>query len=130
MKLAYIILASVCLILTSQAAVAGDRQAQERVAGFKKDQAALLAKFAALSQIDVAVRDDCAAHNKGKLATGEYCGCAAAVTMGLWRSGIDPNMMPRLTAYLNKPTESGAKEFLRYQGPELYRPLCNAGSKR
>jgi len=129
-KLTCIISASAFLLLTSQAAVAGNRQAQERVAGFKRDQAALIARFPALSQIDTAVRDDCASQNKGKLATDDFCGCAAAVTTGLWRSGMDPNMVPRLTAYLNNPTESGAKEFLKYQGPELYRPLCNEARKR
>ena len=129
-KPAYIMAATACLFLASQAAIAGNRQAQERVAGFKKDQAALLAKFPALSRIDAAVRNDCAAQNKGKIATDDFCGCAAAVTVGLWRSGMDPNMLPRLTAYLNNPTESGAKEFLKYQGPELYRPLCSEKGKR
>ena len=129
-KLACILSVTALLSLTGQAAAAGNRQAQERVASFKKDHAALLAKLPGLSPIDAVVRDDCAAQNKGKLATDDFCGCAAAVTMGLWRSGMDPNMVPRLTAYLNNPTEGGAKEFLKYQGPELYRPLCALASKR
>jgi hypothetical protein len=99
------------------------------VAGIKNDQVALLARFPALSRIDEVARNDCAAQSKGKLATGSYCGCAAAVTMGLSRPGIDPKMVPRLTTYLNNPTENGAKEFLKYQGPELYRPLCNKAER-
>jgi hypothetical protein len=61
--------------------------------------------------------------------TSSSCERPMPSVMGLWRSGIDPTMVPRLTAYLNKPTESGAKEFLKYQGPELYRPLCNEAAK-
>ena len=128
-KLACILLVTALVCLTDQAAAASNRQAQERVATFKKEQAALLAKIPGLSPIDSVVRQDCAAQNKGKLATDDFCGCAAAVTMGLWRSGMDPNMVPRLTAYLNNPTESGARDFLKYQGPELYRPLCGLASK-
>ena len=129
-KLGWIVSVTASLLLTTQAAVAANRQAQERVAGFERDQASLLAKFPALSPIDTAVRRDCAIKNKGKLPTGEFCGCAAAVTMGLWRSGLDPNMVPRLTTYLSAPSESGAEEFRKYQGPELYRPLCNLAGKR
>ena len=129
MRQVAILFASSFLVLAGQEAAAGNRQAQGRVAGFEKDQAALLAKFPALSQVDTAVRDDCAAQNKGKLATGDFCSCAAAVTMGLWRSGVDPNMGPRLAAFLNNPTADGAEEFRKYQGPELYRPLCNEAIK-
>ena len=129
-KLTIIMSVIACLILPSQVAAAGDRQAQGRVASLERNQAALLARFPALSPIDAAVRDDCASQNKGKLATGDFCSCAAATTIGLWRSGVDPNMVPRLTAYLNNATEAGAKELLRYQGPELYRALCSQAGKR
>ena len=119
-----------CLLLTSQAALAGNRQAQDSVSGLKKEHAAFLERYPAASPIDAAVRENCAAQNKGKLATDDFCGCAAAVTIGLWRSGVDPNMVPRLTAYLSNPTEDGAKEFLKFQGPELYRRLCSLAGKR
>jgi hypothetical protein len=100
------------------------------VAGFTSDQATLLTKFPALVRIDGVIRSDCAAKNEGKLATDEFCGCASAVAMSLWRSGLDPKMMPRLNAYLTDPTEAGAAAFLQYQGPELYRPLCTKAAKR
>ena len=38
-------------------------------------------------------------------------------------------MVPRLDEYLNDPTEEAAKAFLQYQGPELYKPICSAGTK-
>ena len=100
------------------------------VAGFQKDQAALLAKFPALAKVDEAIRADCAAQNEGKLLSGDFCGCASAVTMSLWRSGMDPKMLTRLTDYINNPTDEGANEFVQYQGPELYRPLCAKATSR
>jgi hypothetical protein len=111
-------------------ATAANRKAQDMVAGLQKDQATLLAKFPSLAQVDGFIRAECAAQNKGKLATDDFCGCASAVTMGLWRSGADPKMLPRLNEYLKSPTEVAAKEFLQYQGPELYRPICTEASKR
>jgi hypothetical protein len=129
-KLACLLSVAALVSLNVQAAATRNRQAQERVADFKKDHATLLAKVPGLLPIDAVVRDDCAAQNEGKLATDDYCSCAAAITMGLWRSGMDPNMAARLKAYLNNPTDGGAKEFLKYQGPELYRPLCGQASNR
>ena len=121
--------AAMCLLLSGPA-VAANRKAQQMVAGLTKDQAALLTKFPALAQIDGVIRSDCAAKNQGRVATDEFCSCAAAVTMGLWRSGADPNMMPRLSDFLRSPTEAGATAFLQYQGPELYRPICMEATKR
>jgi hypothetical protein len=115
--------ASMCLV-TPGATEAADRKTRQLVAGFTKDQVTLLARLPALVAIDTAIRGDCAAKNAGQSASGAFCGCASAVTMGLWRSGMDPKMMPRLADYLANPTEKGAKSFLLYQGPELYRPLC------
>ena len=125
-----VLVGALVFVSASGSAVAANRKAQKMVAGLQMDQAALLAKFPALGQVDGVIRADCAAQNKGKLATDEFCGCASAVTMGLWRSGIDPKMMPRLNDYLKKPTEAGAKDFLQYQGPELYRGVCAEASKR
>jgi hypothetical protein len=121
---------AVVLLTASGAAVAANRKAREMVAGTEREQAALLAKFPALVQIDNVIRADCASKNEGKLATDAFCGCASAITMGLWRSGLDPKMMPRLNDYLQNPTEAGAAAFLQYQGPELYRPICTEASKR
>ncbi len=117
-------------VSASGSTVAVNRKAQGIVAGLQKDQAALLGKFPALTRIDGVIRADCAAQNKGKLATDDFCGCASAVTVSLWRSGMDPKMMPRLNDYLKNPTEAGANAFLQYQGPELYRPVCTEASKR
>ena len=118
-----------CLIVPS-AALAANREAQDMVAGLARDQARLLARFPALAQIDGFIRSDCAAKNNGKLAADAFCRCASAVTMGLWRSGADPKMVPRLKEYLKNPTETAAAAFLHYQGPELYRPICTEATNR
>jgi hypothetical protein len=121
--------ALICLMVAGSAEAA-NRKAQQMVAGSTKDQAELLAKFPALMHVDKAIRADCAAKIEAKLATEEFCGCAAAVTLSLWRSGADPKMIPRLNEYLKNPTEAGATLFLQYQGPELYRPICKEATKR
>jgi len=118
------ILAGAIFLTIAGSASAANRKAQEMVAGLTKEQAELLIKFPALAQIDNEIRSDCAAKTKGRAATDDFCGCAAAVTMGLWRSGADPNMVPRLTDYLKYPSPATAKGFLQYQGPELYRGVC------
>lgn len=124
-KLAAAVLVCVSIgLIASDPVAAANRKAQDMVADFRTDQAALLAKFPALVKIDGVLRADCAAQNEGKPASGDFCGCASAVTTGLWRSGVDPKMLPRLTNYINNPTDEGANEFVRYQGPELYRSLC------
>ncbi len=125
-----VLLGAVVCLTTAAPAVAANRKAQEMVAGMVKDQSALIVRFPALAQIDGVIRSDCAVKNDGNLSTGDFCGCASAVTVGLWRSGVDPKMMPRLNDYLKNPTEAGAKAFLQYQGPELYRPICTEASKR
>lgn len=121
---------AVAVMAISTAAIAANRKVQRMVDGLTKDQAALLSKFPSLSRIDSEIRADCSAKNAGHPPEGEFCGCAAALTVGLWRSGVDPKMGPRLTEYLKAPTATGAKEFLQYQGPELYRPLCTEALKK
>jgi hypothetical protein len=93
-----------------------------------RDQATLIAKFPALAQVDGVIREDCAAKATGEQASGAYCGCAAAVTMGFWRAMPD-KMLPRLNDYLRDPTAAAARVLLQYQGPELYRPVCTEGTK-
>jgi hypothetical protein len=117
-----------CLILPS-APAAANRKAQKMVADTMEQQVALLAKFPALGLIDNALRSECAAQNQGRIATGAFCGCASAITVSLWRSGVDPNMIPRINDFLRAPTEAGAATFLRFQGPELYRPICTEAEK-
>lgn len=107
---------------------AADRKAAELVRASIAEQSALLAQYPAVTCISDVLRTDCAAKNKGKSADSDFCKCAFAITMSLWRSGADPNMVPRLVAFIKTPSDDGAKTFLQYQGPELYRPVCKAGA--
>jgi hypothetical protein len=124
-----ILTGGVLMLAIGGPAVGANRKAGDMVESSMKEQAALLARYPALTQIDGAVRADCAAKNSGKLPTSDFCGCASAVTMQLWRSGMDPKMMPRLQSYLKNPTEPAAAEFVQYQGPELYGPVCKVSGK-
>ena len=107
-------------------------RARDTVASMQREADVIIQKFPRLGDVDSAIRSDCEAKNEGRGADSDFCRCASAVTISLWRSGIDPQMVPRLTAYLNSPAAS-AGSLLIYQGPELYRPMCTlavAPSKR
>jgi hypothetical protein len=118
-----------CLIgVSANAATISKAQAQAQVAAMEKDQADLLAKAPGLLQIDQVVRDDCASKVPGHSSSDKFCTCASAVTMSLWRSGIDPKMVGRLKDVLNGSGELKAPDFVKFEGPELYRPLCELGT--
>jgi hypothetical protein len=123
------VLVAVICLAAAASAVAADRSAKKMIAGSMNDRAALLSKIPSLAKVDDAIRSDCAARNEGQPAASDFCVCASAVTLSLWRSGADPKMMPRLNAYLEDPTERAAAALLEFQGPELYRPICTAATK-
>jgi hypothetical protein len=127
---AAVLCALLCLPIASIAGVAtagmiSSKEAQQKVAGMERENAEFLAKVPALQPIENVVKDDCAAKAPGQTSTGAFCECAAAVTMELWRSGIDPKMLQRLTDYINSSGASAASDFTKYEGPELYAPLCS-----
>lgn len=82
-----------------------------------------------LRQIGDVVRKDCGAKNGGRTAGSWFCSCAAAVTMRLWRSGVDPSMILRLRSFVSDPAASPDK-FTAFEGPELYGQLCHLAEPR
>ena len=116
------------LVSAASAATISKAEAQARVGAFEKDQAELLAKLPGLLQIDQVVRDDCAAKVSGHTSTDSFCRCGSAVTMSLWRSGVDPKMIGRLKDFLSGSGDLKAPDFVKFEGPELYRPLCDLAS--
>jgi len=98
--------------------------AQRRVSQMEADEGALVAKLPAIAQIDQVVRDDCAQKVSGHTSSDSFCTCGAAVTISLWRSGVDPKMIDRLRDFLNGTGTLKAADFVQFEGPELYRPLC------
>jgi hypothetical protein len=114
-------------VMTAGAAWAGTiskAEARNRVTDIQQDHEAILAKYPALAEIDQVVRDDCAAKVPGHTSSDSFCKCAGSVTMSLWRSGVDPKMIERLQAYVAGSGDLKAADFVRYEGPELYSPLC------
>jgi hypothetical protein len=103
-------------------------EAQRRIASAETAEDGFLASLPALRPVDQVVRNDCAAKVTGHTATDSFCICAAAVTVSLWRSGIDPRMVDRLSAFVNGSGALTASDFVKFEGPELYRPLCELGS--
>jgi len=101
---------------------------QEKVKEWKAENIAFLAQFPAFGPVEDAIKSDCAAKISGQLPSGPFCECAAAVTVGLWRA--DPKMLKRVADYIKHPDPSRAASFLDYQGPELYRPVCELAQGR
>lgn len=124
-----IALSFVCITSTVEAQTISPRAARERVDTARQGAETLYQSFPRLREIDSVIREDCAEKNDGKSADSEFCGCASAITMSLWRSDLDPNMLPRLQAFLNTPGAS-ADPFVAYQGPELYGPICRRATGR
>jgi len=123
-----ICVASVLVFSTASGETMSRGEAQKLVLAVEKDQESLLANLPALGQIDQVVRNDCAAKAPSHTGADSFCTCAAALTMSLWRSGADPKMVDRLKDFLNGAGTLKASDFLSFQGPELYRPLCELGT--
>ena len=97
------------------------------VADTEKSNAEILMKFPGLQAVEDVVKKDCASNLPDSAKTTAFCECGAAVTMVLWLTpNGDPMLRPRLAAYLSNPSPEAAAEFVKYQGPELYKPLCSS----
>jgi len=104
------------------------REARERVERIELNHQMLLLKFPRLSQIDQEIQGQCGRRVLDQPDTPTYCRCASAVTMAAWRVG-DPNMLNRLVEFTEQRGDHSPADFLAYQGPELYRPLCDLAFK-
>ena len=125
--LAILGVASLCIgsAFTAEALQGGSRaRAQQMVLQAQVQHERLLARVPRLAEIDAVVRADCASRNRGMASDSPFCRCASAVTTMLWRSGADPQMVPRLVEFANGRGAATAEDFLAYQGPELYRGIC------
>jgi hypothetical protein len=113
---------------SAEAASLSHAEAEKRVSDMEREHAAFLAKFPGMTAVDDAIRGDCAQKVSGHTRDDAFCRCGSAVTVSLWRSGIDPKMIGRLQDYLNGAGGLKAGDFLQFQGPELYQPLCAVGA--
>jgi hypothetical protein len=119
-----IALSLVCITSTVEAQTNSPRAARETVERDRQQAETMYQAFPRLREIDGAIRQDCAEKNDGKSPDSEFCGCASVITLSLWMSGVDVQMIPRLQAFLNNP-DASADAFVAYQGPELYGPICH-----
>ncbi len=91
----------------------------------ERDTDALVAKVPAFKDVVDVVSADCAKKLPDDAKIDGFCRCGAAVTMSLWRADPDGGkMLKKLSDYANNPTDAGAAVFVNYQGPELYKPVC------
>lgn len=120
-----LVLCFAVVVSFSASAFAVDKKAKQMVSKMAESRDALLQKHPSVVLIDNAIRADCSAKGENALPRGEFCSCASAVTFGLWLSGMDPKMINRLNGFLQQPSERAASQFIAYQGPEMYAPLCS-----
>ena len=123
-------LALLSLAVLSWSATGGSAQtisreeARRRVEEVERYHRAALAKFPAFAELDQVIRDDCALKVSGHTNSDKFCECVSALTMQLWLTGADPNLFKLLEGYLNGTGSLKPGDFVRYEGPELYKPLC------
>jgi hypothetical protein len=116
----------ILLCLATACPVAADSiskdDARKKVASIEATDAKVLSLVPTLQPVVDLVEVDCKRRVPELAKSPTFCVCAAAVTMELWRSGIDPAMKNRIISYATSP--ANVEDFLKYEGPELYRPLC------
>jgi hypothetical protein len=106
-------------------ALAQDQSADQfraAAARLRVQNADVLVRYPAFQAIEDEVRADCGKRVPGKGPDSEFCSCAAAITMALWLG--DAPMRAKLRSYSADPKLQSPREFLGYQGPELYSPFC------
>jgi len=120
-------LALICLVSSLAGAAAADPASpKETFASLRVWNFELLKQQPALMNVEAAVLGDCRAKAPSSVNVLEYCSCARALVMNMWLSGADPAMVQRVKAYAIDPKSADAADFLKYQGPELYKPFCEA----
>lgn len=110
---------------TARDAQSSSSEVQTQLTALRVWNSETLKQYPALMDVEAAVTGDC----RAKLAPGvnfvDYCSCARAVTMNLWMTAGDEQMVERLKTYAANPNSGKPEDFLQYQGPELYKPFCD-----
>jgi hypothetical protein len=125
------LLAALAASATAPAHAAGADKAEARrqVADMEFHHGRLLEVFPALTPVDQAIRDDCAARAPAR-TSAEFCKCAVAVVFGRWRANVDPAVLKSLQEVALKSVPHEPAEFVAKQGPEIYTDLCSAAGRR
>ncbi len=116
---------------TSTHAQASEKaDAGRQVADMEFHHGRLLDVFPALTPVDQAIRDDCAARTPGRASADRYCKCAVAVVFNRWRANTDPLVLKGLQEVALKTVARAPAEFVAKQGPEVYAELCASAGRR
>lgn len=100
-------------------------EAAQKLAEILVWNAQLLEAKPALMDVEAAISGDCREKLPAEADFVSYCSCARAVVMHLWmNSGSEP-MQARVETYAANPSSMTPMDFLKYQGPELYKPFCD-----
>ena len=120
------LVASVCLPSGGRAQeLMNQVEAAQKLAEIRIWNAQLLEAKPALVDVEAAISGDCRAKLPAEADFVTYCSCARAVVMYLWmNSGSEP-MQARVETYAANPSSMTPADFLKYQGPELYKPFCD-----
>jgi hypothetical protein len=105
-------------------------EAARQVADMEFHHGRLLEVFPALTPVDQAIRDDCAARAPERASSDRFCKCAVAVVFGRWRANVDPAVLKGLQEVALKSVPHEPAEFVAKQGPEIYADLCLAAGRR
>jgi hypothetical protein len=117
-----------CVVATTIATVPAHAQSSKARTMIEASEAnldTLIAKFPALKDVANVVSNDCASKLPNNAKVDGFCRCGTAVTVSAWLAGGDGGKMKeKLAAYINSPSKAGAADFVNFQGPELYKPVC------
>ncbi len=109
------------ILVTAATAIQASTRGERFVSDSEKNLDELMVKIPALSDIKRVVVNDCKAKTS-RTDADAFCTCGAAITISSWRA--DDAMRERLTSYIASPSPTSASEFVKYEGPELYGPVC------
>lgn len=109
------------ILVSATTAVQASTRGERFVSDSEKNLEELIVKVPALADIKRVVADDCRAKTS-RTDADAFCTCGAAITINSWRA--DDTMRGMLTGYIANPSPTSASEFVKYEGPELYGPVC------
>ena len=126
MRLPLALLACIALGLVCTDRAEAQTGLQRQVAATEQENTQFLARYPKMRDVSAVLRGRCASEPSSVGMSQAYCSCGAAVTMSVWRSGVDSKMLERIKDFINGAGILNSESFLQFQGPELYGPLCSS----
>lgn len=117
--------AFVCLPTVGYAQTMSHAEAGQMLTEIRIWNAQLLEAKPVLANVEAALTDDCREKLSADADFVSYCSCARAVVMYLWLRTGSEQMETLVQSYVADPSSMTPADFLKYQGPELYKPFCD-----